>query len=202
MSTFRLQTFDAAGGGDTREGSGPSAADLALQAARDEGYQQGFLAGQAAATEAHLEDQGRLTGELVEALSDAGLTNEAARRHVAASLAPMIEALGAAIAPSLAEAGMTAEVARLVELALEASPAARPLVRCAEELAGPLAKLLDERGIAADVEAAPEFLPREARIVWDQGYDHIDMDACVAQVRQCLASHLKTESGSVKHDGF
>jgi hypothetical protein len=25
---------------------------------------------------------------------------------------------------------------------------------------------------------------------WDQGYDHLDLDACIAQIRACIASHL------------
>ena len=68
--------------------------------------------GRPTATEAFLEEQGRLTSELVEAIDDARLTNEAARRHVAASLAPMVEALAGAIAPALADAGLGAEIAR------------------------------------------------------------------------------------------
>ena len=36
----------------------------------------------------------------------------------------------------------------------------------------------------------PELLPREALVFWDQGYDHLDLDGCVAQVRACIASHL------------
>ena len=40
------------------------------------------------------------------------------------------------------------------------------------------------------VEEAPELLPREAQIFWDQGYDHLDLDACIAQIRACIASHL------------
>ena len=41
---------------------------------------------QAIATEANLDDQTRLTSAFIEALSDARVTNEAARRHVAAQL--------------------------------------------------------------------------------------------------------------------
>ena len=46
------------------------------------------------------------------------------------------------------------------------------------------------RGLAATIEEAPELLPREAQIFWDQGYDHLDLDACVAQIRACIAAHL------------
>ena len=37
---------------------------------------------------------------------------------------------------------------------------------------------------------SPELLPREAQVFWDQGYDHLDLDACIAQIRACIASHL------------
>jgi hypothetical protein len=190
MSVFRLETFSP-GAGHAR--LRPDAAP-ALRAARDEAWRAGFVAGQAAATEEFVEDQSRLTAELIEAISDARMTNEAARRHVAASLAPMVGALCAAVAPALAEAGLAAEVGRLVALALEAAPGARPRVRCAPELAPRLEALLAGRDLAADIEEAPELLPREAQVLWDQGYDHLDLDACVAQVRACLTSHLQPEN--------
>ena len=102
-----------------------------LEAVREAAWHAGFLEGQAMATEAHLDDQTRLTSAFVEALADARVTNEAARHHVAASVAPMIEALVDAIAPTLADAGLAGEIARLVERALlhapggKAAPASR-----------------------------------------------------------------------------
>lgn len=187
MSVFRLQTFAPAGARVT-----PKAGerDPRHDALVEESFRNGFLAGQAAAMESFLEDQARLSGELIEALSDARMTNEAARRHVAASLAPVVEALFSALTPSLLEAGTTREVVGLVERALEDAPNARPRLRCAPELAGPVRALLAERGIEAKVEEAPELLPREAQVFWDQGYDHLDLDACVAHIRECLAIHL------------
>lgn len=197
MTAFRLETFTpAAGSGAPRL----SLAERRLEAAREEAYEQGFLAGQAMATEAWVEDEGRLTSELVEAIGDARLTNEAARRHVAASLAPMVEALASAITPALAEAGLGAEIARLAERALAQAPEARPRLRCAPELASRIAALLEARGIAALVEEAPELLPREAQVFWDQGYDHLDLDACIAQIRACIASHLETSSAGDDHE--
>ena len=102
----------------------------------------------------------------------------------------MVEALAAAIAPALAEAGLGAEIARLVERALIQAPEARPRLRCAPEVAERLGAMLRQMGFDAVVEAAPELLPREAQVFWDQGYDHLDLDACIAQIRACIASHL------------
>jgi flagellar biosynthesis/type III secretory pathway protein FliH len=188
MNAFRLETFSPA--------SGPvpvkvSPAERRLAVAREEAYQAGFIAGQSEATEAFLAEEARLTSELVEAIADARMTNEAARRHVAASLAPMIEALVAGITPVLADAGLGPEIARLVDRALAHAPEATPRLRCAPELAPRIGALLAERGLEATVEEAPELLPREAQIFWDQGYDHLDLDACIAEVRGCVASHLQ-----------
>ena len=191
MNAFRLETIAPA--------SGPaplrmSMAERRAEAAREEAYQAGFIDGQSMATEGFLAEEGRLTSELVEAIADARLTNEAARRHVATSLGPMIEALAAGITPVLAEAGLGIEVARLVERAVAHAPEARPRLRCAPELAERIKALLAHRGLEATIEEAPELLPREAQIFWDQGYDHLDLDACVAQIRACIASHLATGS--------
>jgi hypothetical protein len=195
MNAYRLQRFSPA----APAGPAPSTIERRLDAVREESYRLGFLAGQAAANEAFLDDQARLTGELVEAIADARLTNEAARLHVAASIGPMVAALAAGIAPALAEAGLGAEVARIVERAVAQAPGARPRLRCAPEVAARLSALLASRGLDATVEEAPELLPREAQVFWDQGYDHLDLDGCVAQVRACIASHL-TRNGTGEDD--
>ena len=196
MSAYRLETFLPAAGPGFRQ-DGPA---RRIEAAREKAYTEGYLEGQAAATDGFLEEQGRLTTELVEAIDDARLTNEAARRHVAASLAPMVEALGAAVAPALADAGLGAEIARIVERALIQAPEARPRLRCAPEVAERLGAMLAQMGFDAVVEAAPELLPREAQIFWDQGYDHLDLDACIAEIRACIASHLGTGKGEDEDD--
>ena len=148
MTVLRLETF--APGAALR----PADRRREIEAAREMAFRAGYLEGQSAATEAHLSEEGRLTAELVEAVSDARMTNEAARRHVAASLAPAIEALCAALAPSLAAAGLAAEIARLVERALAASPEARPRLRCAPEVAQRLRALFAERFPGAEIEEA------------------------------------------------
>ena len=197
MSGYRLETFspgDGSGGPARRHST-----EERLEAVREAAWHAGFLEGQAMATEAHLDDQTRLTSAFVEALADARVTNEAARHHVAASVAPMIEALVDAIAPTLADAGLAGEIARLVERALLHAPAARPRLRLAPEICDTIEAALRERGLGATLEEAPELLPREAQIFWDQGYDHLDLDACIAHVRDCIASHLRTNAGE-DHD--
>lgn len=187
MTPYRLRTFDPA-----KDEARARALELErmLAEAREEARAAGYLEGEAAAAEAYLADQARLTAELIEALSDSRLTNEAARRHVAASLAPVIENLCAAITPALAETGLFAEITRLVARAIEAAPAALPRLRCAPEVAPVIARLLNERGLDADVKADATLAPREARVAWDQGYDHLDLDACVARIQGILATQL------------
>ncbi len=191
MNAYRLETFTPHEGPLALRGN---PVERRIEAAREEAYHAGFMAGQGMATDAYLEEEGRLTSELVEAIADARLTNEAARRHVVATLAPMVEALAAAITPALAEAGLGLEIARLVERAVLLAPEPRPRLRCAPELVERLTLLLAHHGLDAAVEAAPDLLPREAQLFWDQGYDHIDLDACIAQIRACAASHLKSGS--------
>ena len=197
MSAYRLETFLPA------TGPLPVRHDPVarrIEAEREAAYHSGFLDGQALATEGFLEEQARLTSELIEAIADARLTNEAARRHVSASLAPMIEALTAAVTPVLADAGVGAEVAQILARALALAPEARPRLRVAPELAPRLRTLLGERGLDAEIEEAPELLPREAQIFWDQGYDHVDLDACIAQICACVASHLQAAKTSEDDD--
>jgi hypothetical protein len=194
MSVFRLQTFAP------ERDDAPRLSPREAEAARQPASRAGFLAGQAAATEAHLEDQTRLTSELVEALADARMTNEAARRHVAASLVPFAAAIVEALTPALAARGLAAEAAARVEAALRAAPEARPRLRVAPELAPVLRGLFAERGLAAVVEPAPELLPREATLHWEEGFDRIDLEACAAAIRACVAAHLD-QGGNEAGDG-
>ncbi len=195
MSVYRLETFSPG------LAAVPEPTDRSVETAREEGWQEGFLAGQSAAAEAFLDDQSRLTSQLIEALEDGRLTTEAARHHVLRSIAPAIEALAGAIAPALAEAGLGPEIVRLVERALLQSPDARPRLRCAPEVVDRIRRALAHHGLDAVVEPAPELLPREAQVFWDHGYDHIDLDACVARIRAAIASHLdrNRETGHEGH---
>ncbi len=201
MSNFRLQEFDPAQkqeGSDDKDNS--AEIEARIRTARDEAYAEGFLAGQSAATEAHLADQSRLTSELVEALNDAGMTNEAARMHVSATVAPLLESIALAIAPSLADAGMVSEIGRIVAEAVESAPNARPRIRCASELATPLNRLVEAQEISVDIEDAPELLPREAQIYWDQGFDHLNLDACIDRIREVISSHFSQDNGDHEHE--
>lgn len=190
MNGYRFETFEP-----QARGRHPTAAERRLEADREEAYHAGFMAGQSMATEAYLDEQNRLTSALIEAIGDARVTNEAARHHVASSVFPMIEAIATAIAPALADAGLAQEIARLVERALAHVPEARPRLRCAPEVVETVAACLADRGLAATVEEGPDLLPREAELHWDQGYDRLDLDACLAQIRACIASHLGSNEG-------
>ena len=190
MTPYRLRTLSPA-----EDAARARALDIErrLAEARAEARAEGYLDGQAAAAEAYLADQARLNAELIEALADSRLTNEAARRHVAASLAPVIEHLCAAITPALAETGLFEEIVRLVARAIETAPAALPRLRCAPEVAPAIARVLNARGLDAEVRGDPALSPREARLAWDQGYDHLDLDACVERIHAVLAAQLRPE---------
>jgi hypothetical protein len=61
--------------------------------------------------------------------------------------------------------------------------------------------LLEGRGLAAEVEVAPELLPREAELHWDEGFDRIDIDACAAEIATCVASHLNPARREAENEG-
>lgn len=192
MSAFRFETYPPSDAGLAPRR--PSPRDREIEAVREAAYRAGYLDGQAAASEALLDEQGRLTSDFVEALEDARMTNEAARRHVAASLAPVASAICTALTGVLAASGLAAEVAGRVEHALSTAPDARPRLRCAPELVATLRGILAERGLTAAVEPAPEMLPREVTLHWEQGFDRIDLEACAEEIRACIERHLEASA--------
>jgi hypothetical protein len=187
MRALRLETIEPVADPDALRAS---EAEAALVAAREAGYEAGFVAGQAAATEVHLDDQAKLSAALVEAICDGQLTNEAARQAVLGPIGPLVAKLFRALAPGIAEAGLAEEIARRAEAAVRAVPAATPRIRCAPEVAPVVEALLGARGIPGSVEAAPELLPREAEVAWAQGFDRIDLDACIAEIDAAIGLHL------------
>jgi hypothetical protein len=88
-------------------------------------------------------------------------------------------------------------VARRVEIALAAAPECRPRLRCAPEMVETIRGVFAERGLAASVEAAAEMMPREAELHWDHGFDRIDLEACGAELRACIAAHLGEAEGDM-----
>jgi hypothetical protein len=196
MRALRLETFDPV---IDPQRARAEARRRETETAREEGYRAGWLAGQEAATEAHLDDQAKLTSALVETLQDGLITNEAARRAVVAGVGPLVTRLFEAVAPALADAGIVGEIVARAEAAVRSAPTAKPRIRCAPELAPRLRDLLETHRIEGSVEEAPAFLPREAEIAWDQGYDHVDLDACIARIRAMLDAHL-TQSSETEAD--
>jgi hypothetical protein len=192
MRALRLETIEPVADPDALRAS---EAEAALVAAREAGYEAGFVAGQAAATEVHLDDQAKLSAALVEAICDGQLTNEAARQAVLGPIGPLVAKLFRALAPGIAEAGLAEEIARRAEAAVRAVPAATPRIRCAPEVAPVVEALLGARGIPGSVEAAPELLPREAEVAWAQGFDRIDLDACIAEIDAAIGLHLLPGAG-------
>lgn len=171
-----------------------AAAEAAMRAvAREEGYREGYLAGQAAAMEAHMEDQARLTAAFLETFADAQFTNEAARQSVLAAIGPLLAKLFSAVAPSVADLGLPTEIAARIEAALKAAPGATLRIRCAPEVAPVVKGLLASRKLSGEVETAPELLPREAEVAWAQGFDRIDLDGCIADIRAAIDAHFDIE---------
>jgi hypothetical protein len=113
----------------------------------------------------------------------------------------MVGALVAALSARLADAALQAEILRRVERALSAAPEPKPRLRVAPELVERLGGLLAERGLDVEIEAGATLLPREAELRWDDGLDHIDIDACAAEIAECVARHLGLEpAGGAPND--
>ena len=198
MRALRLQTI--APGADP-EAARRADAEIRLAAAREAGFEAGYVAGQSSATEAHAEEQTKLSAAVLEAIEDSRLTNEAARQAVLASLGGVIIRLFRALAPSIADAGLAEEIAGRAQAAVRAAPTAKPRVRCAPEVAPVVEVLFAARGVAGTVEAAPELLPREAEVAWAQGFDRIDLDACIAEIEAAIALHLSAPEDGERRYG-
>ncbi len=152
-----------------------------------EGHAKGFAQGSEASAREHAEAQDQLRIQFVEALRDAQMSYAEAQTAVVASLIPVVRALTEGLAPSLAEAGLITELERQLKNVLEARPDLVPRISCAPELAAGIKAALPHFSERYTVDQDPRLTPLEARLAWDDGFDEIDIEACLSEMRKAVA---------------
>lgn len=183
MASLRFETFSP--DGDTETSNSQEAAKQLAKAYRD-GHAKGFIQGAEESAREHAEAQDQLRSQLIEALKDGQMTRQEAQASVTKSLFPLIDALVKALAPSLVDIGFPTELSDQLRKALEGRPNTKPVVRCAPDLVAPLEQSLSDWSGSFEVIPDTALTPHQAKIHWDDGFDHIDLDGCMTEIRQCL----------------
>ncbi|MEO0912208.1 MAG: hypothetical protein AAFY59_04360 [Pseudomonadota bacterium] len=163
--------------------------DLAQKVAEAyrEGHARGFAQGAEASAKEHADAQDQLRAQFVEALRDAQIEQAEAQNHVLTSLLPLMLALTDTLAPALAEAGLVTALETQLKAALAKRPEAVPVISCAPELEAGIKSALQHMEGRFRVLPDLQLTPLEARLAWDNGFDEINLDACLAAMRAQIA---------------
>ncbi|MBR2573316.1 MAG: hypothetical protein IKE14_03195 [Loktanella sp.] len=170
---FNLESFDMAEIPDP----GPS-----------EDYHDGYAAGFAAATDAANADADRLNHDLVQTLSDMNFTYREAQQDVMESLGGLIQALIETILPTCADLGVARQIADLVMAQHSENQAEAIVVHVHPDQQRPVQDATADIAPRVTILADPTLSPHAAWI-GQAGMDRsFDLDRCLADIRQILAS--------------
>jgi hypothetical protein len=173
------------------------ALDAMLARARGEGRAEGFEEGAASSEAAFVAERRLILSDIREALSDMELMRERTDTTMANAVRALSEALLTATAPALGRAGLAAEVADAVAKAhrvlLRDRGEPRVAVSAPPDQVAAIKDALAEAGLDAELAADSTLGALEARVIWGDGVDAIDLDACVAAARQAIDNHFHTD---------
>ncbi len=157
-----------------------------FEAMRESAYNEGVKSGAEAATRAFEEEKVRSLAPILEALDDMGFTQVEACRAMLKSMRPMVEQMANTLLPAAARQGFGAEVAALLCKAYEKAPAAQIIISLAPDAVAPIEALLAPSKADYAVEPDPSLGALQARVSWQGGYDQIDLDSALAEVRAAI----------------
>lgn len=172
----------------------------ALEEARLASFEQGYKAGWDDATTAQQDEQIRLRNDVARNLQELSFTYNEAHGHLLKGLAPLFEQICARVVPELAANA----IGGIVQEALQ------PLAEAAIER--PVTIVLDP-GSRTAVEAAlagtsappfhiveePSLAEGQLYLRWEEGEEHIDMDAAIASIRAAVNEFFHEQEALKDH---
>ncbi len=189
MSSIKFETFAP------NEAETTANAEKMMQRMRsafEEGRRRGFAEGAAASAEEHAAAQDQLRSQFIESLNDQRMSHEEARLEVTRTILPTLQALVSKLAPTLARAGLAGIVEETLTEAMRTAPTARPVIHCAPELAEGIRASLAEHDGSFDLAADNRLTPLEARVSWDEGFTHIDLETCIRRIEAGIDTFAET----------
>lgn len=178
MAALSLESFERDAPGD----------DSAATAFND-GYQQGFEAGQAAAAA----DRTALASALVQSISDIDFSYAEARAQVMQSLDPLFEALTHAVLPHCITAGYTKQITNILSAAAAADTAGPFRLHVHPDQAPAVETETVDFSNKIKVISDSTLSPHAAWIQHGTGETHLDLDELLAQITDALGAVANPE---------
>ncbi len=171
-----------------------------FEALRDSAYNEGVKSGAAATSRAFEEQKIRTLTPILEALNDISFTQVEANRAMLKSMRPMVEKLVETVLPASAHQGFGAEVTALLVKAYEKAPAARIIISVAPDAVAAIHSFLATAKADFSVEPDPALNELQARVDWQGGYDQLDLDAAITDVRAAIDTFFSSFDSTGTND--
>jgi len=157
-----------------------------FEALRDNAYSDGVKSGAEAASRAFEDEKIRTLSPILEALNDMSFSQVEACQTMMKSMRPMVEQLVKTVLPESARLGFGAEVAALLCKAYEKAPTSQITIHVAPDAVPSIQALLAPSKADFSVEPDPALDGLQAQVSWQGGYDQIDLDAALDNVRSAI----------------
>jgi hypothetical protein len=169
--------------------------DPAVAAAQKEAYERGYMEGSAATAERIEAEQAQLRSQLVEAIRDMEMSYSEARFAVLDSIKPVLDSLIEILAPMLAREGLGPAVVDLATRYIASAPSSELRIAVAAENVEAIEEAT--RGISTNpiVVVDHTLSPFTARLFWAEGFDQINLDECIAEIRSAMDSFYSEIEG-------
>jgi len=188
MAVFKLESFSH----DVEIRKGISKFE-SFDALRENAFNDGVKTGAEAATQAFEAEKLRTLAPILEALNDMAFSQVEARQAMLGSLRPMVEQLVESILPQCAAQGLAAEISGIVAIACEKSPTSQIIIRVAPDAVAAIKELLTPAKADFTVEPDPALDALHVKISWQGGYDDINLDAALNDMRSAVNSFFMTQ---------
>lgn len=186
-----LEAFDRPLAAEPPEPAGPSPDWLEGHAA---GLAEGLARGRAAAEAA----SAHLSEELAQGLLEMTFAYAEAREQVLRSLGPLFALLADRLLPEMAAAALGPWIAEVLLEAAGSDSAAPLVVEVHPDRIGAVAACLPP-GWPASLRPAPDLGPNAARLVAPARESDLDLDACLAALREALSTLFDPTGAQIRH---
>lgn len=161
--------------------------------ARADGYAQG-----AADASAEFDRDILIRLDAIKDAMAAALEDRArAKRELSQACREILMTFLTAVAPHLASENLTPELVAAVEDAIADSPEPKIIVEVCSGQFDDLARRLEEEGLACTLRASESLSLSQARILWQDGFDQIDVQPAIDRAVSILG-HRLTQSMAIQ----
>lgn len=171
-----------------------------IEAARSEGYEQGYSAGWDDASRASLEDQNRISTEFAHNLLDLNFTFHEARSHVLCSVAPVLKSALERILPSLVSRHLGDILTEQLLPLLETAADIPVRIIVAPGNREPLQAVLDTVGAqTAEIVVEESLGQGQVRLQAGTHETLVDLDGAIARILDALDTVRSANQEALSH---